>query len=82
MQVPEQIADVCIREGCDLVLLSGDLFDGAYTPSGYRAVYKALERMGVPVFISPGNHDYYGGSGPWDKEVWPDNVYIFHRNRI
>ncbi len=82
MQVPEQIAQVCIREGCGLVLLSGDLFDSAYTPAGYRAVYKALERMGVPVFISPGNHDYYGGPGPWDKEVWPDNVYIFHRNRI
>ena len=30
--VPGQIFELCREENCDLVLLSGDLFDGAYTP--------------------------------------------------
>ena len=55
LKIPGKIAEVCREEGCDLVLLSGDLFDGAYTPNTYRTVYDALEKMGVPVFIS-GHH--------------------------
>ena len=58
LAVPGKLADLCVAEGCNLVLLSGDLFDGAYSRESYRALYTALERMGVPVFISPGNHDF------------------------
>lgn len=76
-QIPEKIADVCIREGCDLVLLSGDLFDGPYSRSSADAVYHALERCGVPVMISPGNHDCLSAGSPWLEERWPENVHIF-----
>lgn len=77
LELPGKIADVCIREGCDLVLLAGDVFDGPYTREGYEAVYRALERMGVPVFLTPGNHDPYREGSPWTQELWPDNVYLF-----
>ena len=29
LQIPDKIAALCREENCDLVLLSGDLFDGA-----------------------------------------------------
>ena len=77
LELPGKIADVCIREACDLVLLAGDVFDGPYTREGYEAVYRALERMAVPVFLTPGNHDPYREGSPWTEELWPDNVYIF-----
>ena len=77
LELPGKIADVCIREGCDLVLLAGDVFDGPYTREGYESVYRALERMAVPVFLAPGNHDPYREGSPWTEELWPDNVYIF-----
>ena len=76
-KVPGKIADVCLREGCDLVLLSGDLFDGPYTRESVSAVCAALERCGVPVMIAPGNHDYLCAGSPWLSESWPDNVHIF-----
>ena len=66
-KIPGKLADLCRREGCDLVLLSGDLFDGAYTQASYRIVYEALQRMGAPVFIAPGNHDYLSPDSPYEK---------------
>lgn len=77
LEIPGQIADICTREGCDLVLLAGDVFDGPYTREGYEAVYRGLERMEVPVFLAPGNHDPYRPGSPWTEETWPDNVYLF-----
>ena len=82
MELPGKIADLCLKEGCDLVLLAGDVFDGPYTREGYEAVYRALERMEVPVFIAPGNHDPYREVSPWVREPWPDNVYLFRRQEI
>lgn len=82
LKIPGKIAEVCREEGCDLVLLSGDLFDGAYTPNTYRTVYDALEKMGVPVFISPGNHDFISPDSPYEKELWPENVHIFKDQQI
>lgn len=76
-KIPGKIADLCIRESCDLVLLSGDLFDGPYRKESARELYHALERCGVPVFISPGNHDFVGPGSPWLEEKWPENVHIF-----
>ena len=45
LRLPGQIADLCIREGCDICLICGDIFDGVWSPEGYEAVYRALERM-------------------------------------
>lgn len=82
LELPGKIADLCIREGCDLMLLAGDVFDGPYTREGYEAVYRALERVQVPVFISPGNHDPYREGSVWTRERWPENVYLFRRGEI
>ena len=75
LALPGQV--VAAAQGCDLILLSGDLFDGAASPQSIRAVKEALKDAGIPVFISPGNHDYLGGASPWLTEVWPENVHIF-----
>ena len=82
LELPGQIADVCIREGCDLMLISGDVFDGPYSREGYEAVYRALERVEIPVFIAPGNHDPYRELSVWTGESWPENVYLFRSLEI
>ena len=82
LALPGQIADLCIREGCDICLISGDIFDGVWSPEGYEAVYRALERMEVPVFIAPGNHDPYREISVWTMEQWPENVYLFRSPEI
>ena len=76
-QVPHKVAALCREHQCDLLLLSGDLFDGPYAADTLRTVQNALEEASVPVFISPGNHDYIGADSPWLSEKFPKNVHIF-----
>ncbi len=80
--VPEQIAALCNREGCDLLLLSGDMFDGPCTAESLQALKRALAEVKVPVFISPGNHDFCTPGSPWLRETWPENVHIFTHPEI
>ena len=75
--LPGKIAEVCSREGCDLVLLAGDIFDGIPGRESVDAVKKALADCAVPVFVSPGNHDFCGIGSPWVEETWPENVHVF-----
>lgn len=82
LQIPARVAEVCREQGCDLMLLSGDLFDGAYTPESLHAVQTALADAGVPVFIAPGNHDYYWEKSSYCQGEWPENVHIFKKKEI
>ena len=75
--IPTKIADLCLREDCDMLLLAGDVFDGTPSRDTLNLVKKELERCGVPVLISPGNHDFCAPGSPWLEESWPENVYIF-----
>lgn len=77
LKIPEKLTELCLKEGCQIMLLSGDLFDGKWTMESFRALRDALEQCKVPVFISPGNHDYVNQSSPYVTQVWPDNVHIF-----
>ena len=82
LAVPGKLADICVSRRCDMVLLAGDLFDGAYSRESCRMLYAALERMAVPVFVSPGNHDHCGMESPWEREKWPENVHVFTKERM
>ena len=81
-EVPGKIAALCREENCDLVLLSGDLLDGPCSQAEWQRLKDALEEMAVPVFVSPGNHDFVNMDSPWIRENWPENVHIFTRTQI
>ena len=77
LTIPGKIAEICRRESCDLMLLAGDIFDGTPSRDAIDAVKRALQDCGVPVFITPGNHDFCEVGSPWLEERWPENVHIF-----
>ena len=77
--IPRQIVALCKEENCDLMLLAGDLFDGAYQAGTLQELKAALEEVRVPVFIIPGNHDFVSTASPWTRELWPDNMHIVSR---
>ncbi|MBE6714034.1 MAG: exonuclease SbcCD subunit D [Ruminococcaceae bacterium] len=62
----------------DMVIISGDLFDGSYVT---RETVLLLERefsaLSCPVIIAPGNHDPASEQSIWQKMRFPENVYIF-----
>lgn len=77
-ELPARLARLAKDEGVDLALLTGDLFDGERVyPETVRALARALEDMRIPVFIAPGNHDYYHDKSPYAAFSWPDHVHIF-----
>lgn len=77
LAIPEKTAQLCRQENCNLVLLAGDVFDGIPGREAVEAVKRGLAECGVPVFVSPGNHDFCGAGSPWLEETWPDNVTVF-----
>lgn len=77
LKLPGKIAEACRSEGCDLMLLAGDIFDGIPSRDAVDAVKQGLKECGVPVFVSPGNHDFCGAGSPWLEEGWPENVTVF-----
>lgn len=67
----------------DLILLSGDLFDSADTyAETTRILARSLGQASCPVFLAPGNHDFYGVRSPYSALSWPDNVHIFTRPEL
>ena len=82
LKIPGKVAALCKEENCDLLLLSGDLFDGAYTQESYWTLHDALQSVQIPVFITPGNHDFISPESPYEKEIWPENVHIFKKQNM
>ncbi len=78
--VPELLARLCRERECDAVLLAGDVFDGTPTGETLNRFREAMASTGVPVFIAPGNHDYFQVDTLWEQEIWPENVHIFTKN--
>ena len=77
--IPDQIVALCQQYDCDILLLSGDLFDGNATAESIQILQNALKEAAIPTFISPGNHDFCSPDSPWLTEFWPANVHIFRR---
>lgn len=78
-----RLAELTAREKLDLVLLSGDLLDSGntYFETGEELI-RSLGSMGVPVFIAPGNHDYYSEKSPYARLTLPENVHLFTSQQI
>lgn len=67
------------RGNVDLILIAGDLLDTSYvTQSTAKFLSDEFDKVGCPVFISPGNHDPYSPDGIWSKITLPDNVHVFN----
>jgi DNA repair protein SbcD/Mre11 len=73
-----RIAQLAETEHVDLVLLAGDLLDSDSTyAETAEALAEALGSISAPVFISPGNHDFYSPRSPYARVKFPENVHIF-----
>lgn len=77
-QLLDELVELSNREGCDLLLLAGDLFDSeSVFPDTAEALLRSLRACRARVFIAPGNHDYCAPGSLYRGAHWPDNVHIF-----
>ncbi|MGN1000105.1 MAG: exonuclease SbcCD subunit D [Faecousia sp.] len=77
LKIPGKLIELARKEGCGMMLLAGDLFDGKPTAESLRTLLTALEEIKIPVVITPGNHDFCRPDSPYLTTVWPENVHIF-----
>ncbi len=77
------MADLARERKADIALFAGDLFDAdsAYSET-LRLLEQVLPDMGIPVFIAPGNHDWYGERSPWARLRLGENVHVFDSETI
>ena len=78
-----RIAALAVSEKVDLVLFAGDLLDSDNTfyETGEELI-RSLQKIPVPVFISPGNHDFYSERSPYARLKLPGNIHIFTSDEI
>ncbi len=86
----ERLIDFVKKEKIDFLLIGGDLYEnGGINSDDAGFLLESMKNLKIPVFIAPGNHDYYGESYYMPSKIelsglgkWPDNVYIFSTNEI
>ncbi len=82
-ELPERLVEYANDHGAELLLLSGDLFDGQelYSQTA-ETLARGLEQFHGQVVIAPGNHDPYHSRSPYCAALWPENVHIFQKNQL
>ena len=79
----DRLAQLARERQADLVLLSGDLLDSERLfRETARALSQSLGAIPCPVFLAPGNHDFYSPASPYAALDWPDNVHIFRSGEM
>ena len=74
----DRLAGLAREKQADLVLLAGDLLDSERVfRETAQALRAALAAIPCPVFIAPGNHDFYSPRSVWTSLDWLENVHIF-----
>lgn len=64
--------------GVDLLVIAGDLYEQErFTPSTAGFLQGELGAFGLPVYIAPGNHDYYFPKSLYATVEWASNVHVF-----
>jgi DNA repair exonuclease SbcCD nuclease subunit len=65
-------------EQVDAVLSAGDLFEhDRVHPDTVAFLQSSFARSSRPIFLAPGNHDWYGPESPYAVTEWSPNVHVF-----
>ena len=74
-----RIADLARAEDADALFCGGDLYEheraGRDTGEFLRQTFASLDP--IPVYLAPGNHDWYGPDSLYALVDWSSNVHVF-----
>lgn len=73
-----RIVQLAEEERVDAVLCAGDLFEHErFTPDTVAFLRESFARTDRPIYLAPGNHDWYSGRSPYSLVEWSPNVHLF-----
>lgn len=78
-----RLSELVRERKADALLLSGDLLDtGRAFRETAETLAAQLQNVDCPVFITPGNHDFFHSGSPYATVTWPKNVFIFTKEQM
>ena len=79
-----RIVELARAEGVDAVLSGGDLYEhDRITPDTAGFLREAFARLDpIPVYLAPGNHDWFGPASAYERIDWSPNVHVFDEARL
>ena len=76
--------DLARTEGADALFCGGDLYEheraGRDTGEFLRQTFASLDP--TPVYLAPGNHDWYGPDSLYALVDWSSNVHVFSESAL
>jgi len=77
----QDIIGLCRDESVDVLLVSGDLFESAYSRiSDIKSISDIFASIpDTRIFISPGNHDCINNSSYYNIVQFPPNTHVFRK---
>ncbi len=71
------------EERVDGILSAGDLFEHErFTPDTVAFLRESFARTDRPIYLTPGNHDWYSARSPYALVDWSPNVHLFTEARL
>lgn len=65
------------------ILCAGDLFEhDRVQPDTVAFLQSSFARSTRPIYLAPGNHDWYGPQSPYAVTHWSPNVHVFTEARL
>ncbi len=78
-----RILQLAEEERVDALLCAGDLFEHErFTPDTVAFLRESFARTHLPVFLAPGNHDWYSPRSPYALVEWSANVHLFTEDQL
>jgi exonuclease SbcD len=67
----------------DAICIAGDVYEHEYVSEDTVSFLRdSFAAAGVPVLVTPGNHDPYLPGSAWQRTEWPENVHVFARDAV
>jgi len=79
-----RIAALVVEVGADALFCGGDLYEHELVTPDTAAFLRSTfaELSPTPVFLAPGNHDWYGPRSLYSTAGWTPNVHVFRTDRL
>ncbi|GHH63746.1 metallophosphoesterase family protein [Lentzea cavernae] len=72
-----RIVDLAQETGADAMLCAGDLYEHDRCSPSTAAFLRSSFDCSVPVYLAPGNDDWYGPQSVYQQVDWTPNVHVF-----
>jgi DNA repair exonuclease SbcCD nuclease subunit len=78
------IVALAAAQRVDALVCAGDLYEhDRYTPDTAQFVRDCFARLHpMPVYVAPGNHDWFGPASLYQRVDWTPNVHVFPDDRL